>query len=41
VDFVRLYRFTLAAAFFVTRAKSNTQMRRIYSQPVDKETGLI
>lgn len=41
VDFLRLYRFTLAAAFFVTRAKSNTQMRRIYSQPVDRETGLI
>jgi hypothetical protein len=41
VDFVRLYRFTLAAAFFVTRAKSNTKMRRVYSQPVDRETGLI
>ena len=41
LDFVRLYRFTLAAAFFVTRAKSNTQMRRIYSEPVDKETGLV
>lgn len=41
VDFFRLYRFTVAAAFFVTRAKSNTQMRRVYSQPVDKSTGLI
>jgi hypothetical protein len=41
LDFVRLYRFTLAAAFFVTRAKSNTQMRRIYSEPVDKEAGLV
>ena len=41
LDFRRLYRFTVAAAFFVTRAKSNTKMRRVYSRPVDKETGLI
>jgi hypothetical protein len=41
LDFHRLYRFTVAAAFFVTRAKSNTKMRRVYSRPVDKETGLI
>lgn len=41
LDFERLYRFTLAAAFFVTRAKSNTQCRRIYSHPVDRTTGLI
>jgi transposase len=40
LDFRRLYRFTLAAAFFVTRAKSNTQLRRVYSHPVDRETGL-
>ncbi len=41
VDFLRLYRLTITAAFFVTRAKPNTQMRRVYSQPVDKKTGLI
>lgn len=40
VDFTRLYRFTLASAFFVTRAKSNTQLRRLYSQAVDQSTGL-
>jgi len=27
--------------FFVTRAKTNTKFRRLYSQPVDKSTGLI
>ena len=41
LDFERLYQFTLAAAFFVTRAKSNTQSRRIYSHPVDRTTGLV
>jgi hypothetical protein len=29
LDFRRVYRLTLAAAFFVTRAKSNTKLRRI------------
>ncbi len=28
------------AAFFVIRAKSNLRFRRIYSHPVDKQTGL-
>ena len=41
LDFARLHRFHLAGSFFVTRAKSNTQMRRQYSQPVDRTTGLI
>ena len=41
LDFRRLYRLTLAAAFFVTRAKSNTKLRRLYSQPVDKAMGLL
>ena len=27
--------------FFVTRAKSNTRFRRIYSAPVDRSTGII
>ena len=39
-DFARLYRLTQAGAFFVIRPKSNTAFRRIYSRPVDKETGL-
>jgi hypothetical protein len=40
VDFHRLRNLHLSAAFFVTRAKSNLQFRRIYSQPVDKALGL-
>ena len=40
IDFVRLYALHLAQAFFVTRAKSNLQYRRVYSHPVDKTTGL-
>jgi hypothetical protein len=28
-------------AFFVTRAKSNTQFRRVYSAPADRSMGLI
>jgi hypothetical protein len=40
LDFARLYVFAQSAAFFVTRAKSNTQFQRRYSHPVDKSTGL-
>jgi hypothetical protein len=40
VDFQRLYNLHLGSAFFVTRAKSNFQCRRIYSRPVDKTFGL-
>ena len=40
LDFARLYRLTVAGAFFVIRPKSNTLFERIYSQPVDKTTGL-
>ena len=40
VDFVRLYRFTLAAAFFVTRTKAGIQLNRLESRPVDRSTGL-
>lgn len=40
LDFDRLYQLNLALAFFVTRAKSNLQFRRVYSHPVDKSTGL-
>lgn len=40
LDFARLYTLHLAQAFFVIRAKSNSQYRRRYSQPIDKATGL-
>ena len=40
VDFARLYVFTQACAFFITRAKKNTQIYRRYSRPVDRSTGL-
>jgi len=40
VDFRRLYELNLGSAFFVTRAKSNLQCRRLYSRPVNKELGL-
>jgi len=40
VDFDRLYTLHQALAFFVIRAKSNLQYRRVYSRPVDKSTGL-
>ena len=40
VDFARLYRFTEAGAFFVIRAKKNLRVARVYSHPVDRETGL-
>ena len=40
VDFSRLYALHQAAAFFVTRAKTNFRYKRRYSRPVDKESGL-
>jgi len=40
VDFQRLYRLTLAAAFFVTRSKSNIVLIRRYSHPVDPATNV-
>jgi hypothetical protein len=40
VDFERLYVFTLSAAFFVVRTKSNIVLQRRYSRPVDKTTGV-
>jgi hypothetical protein len=40
VDFERLYLFTLSAAFFVVRTKSNVVLQRRYSHPVDKSTGV-
>lgn len=41
VDYERLYQLHQAGAFFVTRAKSNLNFRRIYSAPVDKTLGVI
>ena len=41
LDFARLYLMHQALAFFVTRAKSNTKLRCIYSAPVDRSTGII
>ena len=40
IDFVRLYQFTLSAAFFVVRTKTNILLKRRYSRPVDKTTGV-
>jgi hypothetical protein len=40
IDFARLHVLHQAQSFFVTRAKSNLQYRRVYSHPVDKATGL-
>src|SRR6476659_9837072 len=40
VDFQRLYCFVLAAAFFVTRAKTHLQFNRLESRPVDSSTGV-
>ncbi len=41
LDFERLFRFHEAGSFFVTRGKSNLQVERRYSHPVDRKTGLI
>src|SRR5512145_1402291 len=41
VDFARLYVLHLAGAFFVTRAKSNLDARRVYSAPSDRANGII
>ena len=40
IDFQRLYRIHKAGAYFVTRAKKNMNFRRLYSNPVDKTTGV-
>lgn len=41
VDFERLYVLHQAGAFFVTRAKSPMDARRVYSAPTDRSTGII
>jgi hypothetical protein len=40
LDFERLYIWHQCASFFVVRAKANTRLRRLYSMPVDKFSGL-
>jgi len=40
VDFARLHRFTIASAFFVTRAKRKMDFSRRARRKVDKSTGL-
>ncbi len=40
LDFARLYRIQQASAFFVTRAKSNFKFKLLYSNSVDKTTGV-
>jgi hypothetical protein len=40
VDFARLYLFTQACAFFVTRAKENLQFYLRTSRPVDRSSGV-
>ena len=41
LDFSRLYGLHQAGGFFVTRAKTNMNARRIYSHPTDRSTGII
>ena len=41
VDFARLYALHQAGAFFVTRAKSPMDARRVYSAATDRSTGVI
>ena len=41
VDFERLHGMHQAGAFFVTRAKSNMNARRVYSARTDRSTGII
>jgi len=41
VDFARLYALHQVGAFFVTRAKSPMDARRVYSAATDRSTGII
>jgi hypothetical protein len=40
LDFERLYRWTMASAYFVTRARKNFRYERVSAQSVDKSTGV-
>jgi len=39
--YTRLYRWHLAGSFFVIRGPAHLQFKRLYSQPVDRSSGLI
>lgn len=41
LDFARLYTLHQSGGFFVTRAKRNSNIRRIASRAIDRNTGLI
>ncbi len=41
VDYKRLFRIHQSAAFFVVRAKDNLQFRRMYSNKVNKDNGVL
>jgi len=40
IDYKRLYHLHQQGAFFVTRAKSNMKLNRMYSNSIDKSTGV-
>ena len=40
LDFRRLYQLHQCSAIFVTRSKTNTGLRRLYSHKIDKSTGV-
>ena len=40
LDFARLHRIHESGAFFIIRAKRNFRFKRVYSQKVDKSTGI-
>ena len=41
LDFVRLYKIHRHEAYFITRARSNTRFKRMYSNKIDKESGVL
>ena len=41
LSYERWYKIHKAGAFFVTRGRCNMKVRRLYSSPVDKKTGLL
>jgi hypothetical protein len=41
LNFEKLFKLDRARAIFVTRAKKNQKLRRLYSRPVDRTTGLL
>jgi hypothetical protein len=41
LDYSRLHKIQSSQAFFITRTKANTRLRRVYSHPVDIESGIL